>query len=117
MKSPFVARVPAVFVPVRNIEKSIEWYSKILGLPTPDDYGGEFHIFRLGGGANIFLQRRDPVQPSPHVLFSLPAPDIAQAQQFLQQNGIEVVEIHRHPDGSTLHFKDPDGNLLMACDI
>ena len=116
MHSPFQARVAAVFVPVRNMERSIEWYSKLLGLPTPDDYDGDIHVFRLAAGASIFLQRTDRVQPSRHILFSLPARDMDRAHQFLQENGIAVVEIRRQPAGSTLHFRDPDGNLLMAGD-
>ena len=67
--------------------------------------------------ANIFLERRDRVQPSPHPLFSLPAPRIDQAHQFVRSHGIEVSRFDRAPDGSTFHFKDPDGNVLMACDI
>lgn len=117
MHSPFHARVAVVFVPVQNMERSIEWYSKLLGLPTPDDYSGEMHIFRLADGADLFLQRRDRVQPSPHVLFSLPAVDIDQARQFLQDNSVEVIESDRQPDGSTVQFRDPDGNILMACTI
>jgi catechol 2,3-dioxygenase-like lactoylglutathione lyase family enzyme len=117
MHSPFHARVHAVFVPVQNMERSIEWYSKLLGLPTPDDYDGEMHRFRLADGADLFLQRADRVQPSPHPLLSLPAPDIDQAHQFLQENGIEVLEIRRQPEGSTLRFKDPDGNVLVAGDL
>ena len=117
MSTPFESRVPAVFVPVRSMERSIEWYSKLLGLPTPDDYNGEMHLFRLGTGASLVLQRSDRVRPSPHVLFSLPAPDVDEAHRFLDENGIEVVEITRGADGSTVQFKDPDGHLLMAGDI
>jgi uncharacterized protein len=116
--TPFEARVPAVFVHVRDMKRSVEWYSKLLGLSAPQDFNPEFHIFRLGGaGANIFLERRDLVQPSPHVLFSLPAPQIDQAHDYMRENGIEVVAINRDLDGSTIHFMDPDGNVLMACDI
>jgi catechol 2,3-dioxygenase-like lactoylglutathione lyase family enzyme len=118
MNTPFEARVPAVFVPVRDMERSIAWYSKLLGLTPPAEPNGEFHIFRLADqGANLFLERRDPVQASPHVLFSLPAAQIDQAHAFMQENGIEVVAFDRNPDGSTIQFKDPDGNVLMACDI
>lgn len=117
MSSSLEPRVPAVFVPVRSMERSIEWYSKLLGLPTPDDYNGEMHLFRLRSGASIVLQRHDPVRCSPHVLFSLASSDVDAVCRFLEENGIAVVEINRSPGGSTVQFKDPDGHLLMAGDI
>jgi catechol 2,3-dioxygenase-like lactoylglutathione lyase family enzyme len=117
-ESPFEPRVPAVFVPVSDLPRSVAWYSRLLGLPVPPVPTGDFHLFRLAaGGANVFLERRDAVRPSPHTLFSLPAPDVDRVLQFLQEYGIEVVAVDRQPDGSTVRFKDPDGNVLMACDI
>src|SRR5690242_20216379 len=100
------------------MKRSLEWYSKLLGLSLPQDFNPEFHILRLAdSGANLFLERRDVVQPSPHVLFSLPAPQIDRAHDYMRENSIAIVAINRDPDGSTIHFMDPDGNVLMACDI
>jgi catechol 2,3-dioxygenase-like lactoylglutathione lyase family enzyme len=118
MDSPFEARVPAVFVPVSDMRRSVTWYSRLLGLAAPEQHDGQFHIFRLANnGANIFLERRDTVQPSSHVLFSLPVQHIDRACEFMRAHGIDVVAVDRQSDGSTLQFRDPDGNILMACDI
>ena len=114
---PFEPRIPAVFLPVADLSRSIAWYSRLLGLPMPQDHPESFYLFRLSGGANLFLERSERVTPSGHVLFSIPAPEIEAARQFMQEYGIEIAAMKRHPDGSTIHFKDPDGHLLMACDI
>jgi catechol 2,3-dioxygenase-like lactoylglutathione lyase family enzyme len=118
MNHPFEARIPAVFIPVSDLKRSVAWYSRLLGLALPETTNGQFHIFRLAeNGANLFLERRDPVRASPHVLFSLPAPQVDQTLEYLQTHGIEVVAIDRQPDGSAVQFRDPDGHVLMACDI
>lgn len=43
----------------------------------------------------------------------IPTPNLEQARQFFEQNLIEIVK----EDEETIHFKDTDGNILMACSI
>jgi predicted enzyme related to lactoylglutathione lyase len=117
LETPFEARVPAVFVPVADVPRAALWYCRLLGLPAPEACGAELHIIRLPVGVNLFLQRNEPVQPSPHVLFSLPVRDVTEAETFVLACGGTIVRLTRHPDGSTLRFRDPDGNVLLACDI
>ncbi|QHW34028.1 VOC family protein [Paenibacillus rhizovicinus] len=112
-KSPVVGGVPAVFVHVKDLSRSIAWYSKLLGIPAPQTERSDIHIFQLENGANIFLVRSDEVTPSRHVLCSLPTPDLNQAERFFAENAIEIVD----KDDETINFQDPDGNILMACSI
>ncbi|MGM0883071.1 MAG: VOC family protein [Bacillota bacterium] len=113
INSPVSGGVPAVFVHVKDLKLSIQWYSHLLGISAPDTNPSTFYIFRLENGANIFLVQSNEVTPSPHVLFSLPTPNLEQARQFFEQNLIEIVK----EDEETIHFKDTDGNILMACSI
>lgn len=115
--TPFEPRIPAVFVAVSDVARAARWYCRLLGLPEPEAFGSELQILRLVDGANLFLQRDEPLAPSPHVLFSLPTPDIEAAQAFILAQGGEIIRLTRYPDGSTLRFRDPDGNVLLACDI
>ena len=117
VETPFEARIPAVFVAVSEVPRAARWYCRLLGLPEPEKFGTELQILRLPGGANLFLQRDEPLAPSNHVLFSLPVRDIEATKAFLLALGGEVLRLTRHPDGSTLRFRDPDGNVLLACDI
>lgn len=113
--TPIKPIVPAVFVYVTNLKKSVEWYCKLLGLPVPDATREDIHIFGLSGNhcSNIFLQKRNEVNPSPEPLFSLTAPDMESAFEFLNTLGIKTT----YRDDDVIWFKDPDGNVLMACSI
>ncbi|WP_372661026.1 VOC family protein [Cohnella sp.] len=113
--TPIKPIVPAVFVYVTDVKKSIDWYCKVLGLPIPDTDRTDIHIFGLGESqcSNIFLRRVDKVEPTTQPLFSLDAPNIEETYQFLHKLNI-VIE---HKDDEVIWFKDPDGNVLMACSI
>lgn len=113
--TPIKPIVPAVFVYVTDLKNSIEWYCKLLGLLIPEITRDDIHIFGLSEShcSNIFLGKRDVVTPSPEPIFSLTAPDNEATFQFLTQLGVEIV--HREQD--VIHFKDLDGNILMACSI
>jgi predicted transcriptional regulator YdeE/catechol 2,3-dioxygenase-like lactoylglutathione lyase family enzyme len=113
--SPITSVVPAVFVYVSNIKKSVEWYCKLLGLPQPEQIRESMHIFDLSGNqcSNIFLEKREVVSPSPDPLFSLTAPNNEAVFQFLSGLGIEIT----HRDDEVIYLKDPDGNVINACSI
>ncbi|GMK37020.1 hypothetical protein PCCS19_00730 [Paenibacillus sp. CCS19] len=113
--TPIKAIVPALFIYVTDIRNSVEWYCNLLGLPIPEITSDDMHIFDLNVNhcSNLFLKRRVEVTPSPEPIFSITAPDHAAAFQFLTQFGVEIV----HMDQEVIHFKDLDGNVLMACSI
>ncbi|MFC5527965.1 VOC family protein [Cohnella yongneupensis] len=112
--TPFTGGVPAVFVHVNDIAKSVEWYCHLLGIDKPQNIRDDIHIFSLNNGANIFLkQSTASVKPSEQVLFSLPAPDLDKTRAFFELSLIEYSDI----DNEVIHFKDIDGNIIMACSI
>jgi catechol 2,3-dioxygenase-like lactoylglutathione lyase family enzyme len=113
LESPFTGGVPAVFVHVSNLKKSVEWYSSLLGKEMPEKIRGDIHIFGLDNGANIFLVHTKTPKPSPQVLCSLPSPDLDKARAFFDKNQVEYEDVTEE----TVHFRDLDGNILMACSI
>jgi predicted lactoylglutathione lyase len=113
MESPFVGGVPAVFMHVKDLRKSVEWYGRLLGKEVPERIRDDIHIFSLDNGANIFLVQTDQPMPSEQVLCSLPAPDLAKAKAFFKTAGIRYEKVNEE----TMHFYDLDGNVLMACSI
>lgn len=113
LETPFTGEVPAVFVHVGDLEKSVEWYSRLLGMEKPDSIRKDIHIFRLEGGANIVLRYSKSPQPTTQVLFSIPAPDLVKTRNFFDSNDIK----YENKSEETNHFTDLDGNILMGCSI
>lgn len=113
LETPFTGGVPAVFVHVSNMEKSVEWYCRLLGKEKPNEIRTDIHIFGLENGANIFLIHTKTPEPSKQVLCSLQAPDLVKTRDFFELNEIPYENI----DEETIHFFDLDQNVLMACSI
>jgi hypothetical protein len=59
------------------------------------------------------LKKRDEVNPTSEAIFSLTSPDHEATVQFLNELGIEITIKNQ----DVIYFKDPDGNILMACSI
>ncbi|WP_307344954.1 VOC family protein [Metabacillus malikii] len=119
-KTPIKNRIGGVFIPVRNLKKSIEWYKKILGLDEGKEYFGHIFVAPMEGTAELVLDampkwRNEDGDIStynvPSIQFT--TEDIQASYQFMKDNNVELVtEIQ---DNFYFVFKDPDGNLLMIC--
>ena len=122
MNSPIVNRIDTVFVHVTDLEKSVHWYSKLLGVDIKNKVQEPIYTFDMGVGRpgltldNHCFDDRYEFVPQNQPLFNLSTEDIDVSYQFVQQLGAEIVtEIQRYPDLSEFSFKDPDGNIIMIC--
>ncbi|WP_214482978.1 VOC family protein [Bacillus sp. SM2101] len=113
-----IDRLGSVFIHVKDLKKSTEWYSKILEQPAPDeDPQGPCHWFDMGEGRGVLLDdnrnNRDDVRPS----FMLHTEDVHKAYKLVIDNGGEIIrEIERDEMVAFFNFKDPDGNVVMVCE-
>ena len=110
----------AVRVFVTDWERSLEFYSKTLGMPvslaTPEIGWAELDT----GEAHLALERVDPKDKEAVALVgrfvsvSLQVDDIQDLYETLVSRGVDFVEPpEKQPWGGTLaHFRDPDGNVL-----
>ena len=122
MNERMFKRIDTVFLPVRDIERSVEWYSRNFGLEVAWKVPAAASL-RLGETPLTLLKHRYPGSeepPSPdfefrpvtEIPFNLYTPDIAAAHRWLLEAGVEVSDI---ADRDGLHdfvVKDPDGNLF-----
>ena len=122
MKSPIMNEVDTLFVHVTNLEASIEWYSKLLGIEVKTQIQGPIYTFYMGEGRpsltldNHCLDDIYELQTSNQPLFNLRTSDIDAAYQFVKELDAELVtEINHYPDLSEFMVKDPDGNIIMIC--
>jgi catechol-2,3-dioxygenase len=58
MNHPISHRVSSVFVHVKDLKESTEFYNDILGLPIkPENGGGGIHELKMSSGADIILDQ------------------------------------------------------------
>jgi catechol 2,3-dioxygenase-like lactoylglutathione lyase family enzyme len=107
---------------VRDVERAIDFYSRILGMSVewrPD----RANVYLTSGSDNLALHEVDPRDATPagglgldHFGFLVATPDEVDAWAArLDAHGIELVARPKtHRDGArSIYFRDPDGNLIQ----
>ncbi|MFC5703381.1 VOC family protein [Cohnella faecalis] len=118
--SPIKNKVGSLFIPVTNIEKSREWYCRLLGLPADCEIMNG-HLCPLPmDGTSIILDTMPmwggkepggaPAIKTP--AFTLLTSDLQGAFEFVKENDIALATGIEHDHWFVI--KDPDGNLLMV---
>jgi len=122
ISSPIACKVNNVFIHVSNLERSAEWYSKLLGIPfNKDNVSSPVYNIPVTGETGLTLDDHafDPsfaLTPTSHALFNFFVNDIDEAYEFIENKGIKVVrEIERIGNFAYFNFQDLDGNVLMIC--
>jgi catechol 2,3-dioxygenase-like lactoylglutathione lyase family enzyme len=115
--SPIENRIGCIFIPVSDIPRAIDWYSRLLGLPIDKTtHGGLIYNVPISGDLGLILDGHKPVTNSSQPLFFFWTADIRQAYTFLLENHIPLERaIEDIGSVTTLTFKDLDNNLLMVC--
>jgi catechol 2,3-dioxygenase-like lactoylglutathione lyase family enzyme len=113
-------RLLLVRVFVRDLERAVDFYTRVLGMPL-SFRSDEMGWAQLGtAGAELALERAAADDPETKDLvgrfvgLSLAVPDIAAAHRTLVARGVEFLHPpERMPWGGVLaHLRDPDGNVL-----
>lgn len=117
MPSPFL-RVDTLFIPVRDLESAVTWYTEVLGLNLNwrNDEGGYACVD--GGVLPITLvkaAKECEFTPFVNAPYNFYAVDIDETHKSLSDKGIEVGEIETLYNVRWFWFKDPDGNRLEVC--
>jgi catechol 2,3-dioxygenase-like lactoylglutathione lyase family enzyme len=112
-----VERADFISVPVTDMERSVEWYGRTLGL-AQIGHGG-FPEFQLGENVSLYLMKLESVErewKAPHdAPIALRVADVDDARQELEQKGVEFFGGPTFDTGvcHMAHFRDPDGNVFM----
>jgi predicted enzyme related to lactoylglutathione lyase len=110
-----VSGVAAVWLPVQDMKRAIDFYGGTLGLSVEkqDDDWAEVDANGLRVGLNARESEGARGDGGPVISFQ-PEGDIEQAKQELEGNGVEFpAEISDHPWGRIATFKDSEGNDLQ----
>lgn len=118
--TPIKNRIGAVFIPVRNLEKAIEWYRKIVGLVGGEEHFGHLFVAPMEGTAGLILDAMPKWRKEDGDIATYQVPsiqlvtdDLQASYQFMKEHHVELVtEIQ---DDFYFVFKNLDGNVLMIC--
>lgn len=115
MTSPILNQIGAVFIPVSDIERSKQWYCKLLGLPMDGEIlFDHLYVVPMEGPGMVLDSKTftsESVLKSPS--FHLNTEDIDAAYDYVKESGGEILTDIEHDHW--FNFKDPDGNVIMIC--
>jgi catechol 2,3-dioxygenase-like lactoylglutathione lyase family enzyme len=111
------ASIGAIVFFVRDLPRSVAWYSDTLNLlmSTLDGHDGPFAMGAAGSIQIVLIPREEPAGRSPVVVFGLES-GIYEVVEALAAKGVElVVPVSPTPDGGlSADFLDPDGHMLSV---
>ena len=115
-----------VAIRVKDMERSITWYEKTLGLKKYQlEKWGDWPIFMLSGKAGIAIfpaNTSDPKIPRSgnvkidHFAFNVSNESFAKAQEHFQSIG-EKFEFQDHDYFHSVYLTDPDGHIVELTTI
>jgi catechol 2,3-dioxygenase-like lactoylglutathione lyase family enzyme len=112
-----------VLVRVTNIEAARDWYRAALGFDEPYvDPAERLAVFSLGGTTSLTLWELKPGESLPprtqcatFPIFSVK--DANETRELLAGRGVDVGPLVAGGEVTFFTFRDPDGNLLEACEV
>ncbi|GFN32995.1 VOC family protein [Paenibacillus xylaniclasticus] len=116
---PIRNKVGGIFIHVSNMERSVNWYHRLLGMPQRSAATEKVHAITMDGGSELVLDQNgydSGLAWENRAQLMLDSPDVGAAYRYVKKCGIEIVEdIMQFPGMAFFTFRDPDGNLLMVC--
>ncbi|WP_295822832.1 VOC family protein [uncultured Deinococcus sp.] len=121
--SPLSPSIDGVFIHVRHLRRAAEWYSAVFALPIKEHELSQNYYTLNAPDQRPWItlddHAADPAfhfRPAPHPICTFVSTDLVAARDHLAALGAELVGdvTEVHPGLSSLAFRDPDGNLLMA---
>jgi hypothetical protein len=119
-KSPIKNKVGSIFIPVRDIERSREWYCQLLGLPADCEImNGHLCPLPMEGTGLILdtMPMWGGKEPggAPNLktpAFMLLTSDLQASYDFAKENNVTLVTDIQYDH--LFVIKDPDENMLMV---
>jgi len=126
-------RLSHVFLNVYDIERSRDFYTRILGfelLEEDPEHGGTFLALAAAGHSLDLQQIADVEAPKPgerlsslgrtlgvaHVALHVSSQEDLRAAYFeLKDAGVPIINALDHKSQQSIYFLDPDGNVLEIC--
>ncbi|GAB3765480.1 putative enzyme related to lactoylglutathione lyase [Nocardioides ginsengisegetis] len=118
MSSPIQRSIGQVFIPVREMDRAVEWYARLLGF-DPGEVSHEGTIFDIPteGETRLALDANRPdFETSGPPRFFFWTHDMAATVGHLRRLGVRITsDVEDIGSVFFVQFEDPDGNPLMVC--
>ena len=96
-------------ISVSDLERSIDWYTRLMGNP-PRDRPTDFLVQWRGGRVNLQLWKDDA--NAGHSMSTIVFTDLDADHRRMAATGIEIGEIKQMGPVRIAKVSDPDGNVL-----
>lgn len=124
-----ITHIATIEIPVSNLKRSVQFYVDIIGVKA--EFVGEKNAmltFQSKGVPTIFLVETEDIQHPAfrnsnndiiHSVVDFYTPALTELYEWLKEKDVEVGQLNVNPENGLggFGFKDPDGNLLSACNI
>ncbi len=122
MNSPVMNKINTVFVHVSDLEKSVKWYTQLLG-QDDDTISIEKPVYNINvvGQTGLTLDAgpekvTKKQSTSEYPLFNFHTANIEQSYMYVKELGYDIKsEIVHFDDFSYFMIRDPDRNMIMIC--
>lgn len=121
MVSPIANKVHTIFVHVTDLERSVRWYTTLLGQEVSSEVADPVYNLKIDHHTGVVLDagpegETKRVDPSKHPIFNFHTDDIQKAYEYVKELGYTIdSEIVHFDDFSFFNIEDPDGNIVMVC--
>lgn len=115
-------KIGSIFIPVTDLEQSVKWYEKNLGVKLIDRWEDGAGFFFPSGATQLALVQVDVQQQTEFVIkgdkknsyYNFLVQDINKTHQHLKDNGVKVTSIADFGGMKYFDFFDLDGNSFSV---
>lgn len=122
MGSPIDNKMNTVFVHVKDLERSVQWYNQLLGKSySKQEIQLPVYNIEIKGQTGLTLDAgpdgNKQLKPNPYPVFNFHADSIESAYRYVKNElnyAVQTEPVH-FEDFSFFTVMDPDGNVIMIC--
>jgi len=121
MNSPIKNQINTIFVHVSDLERSVIWYSQLLGQAYDTaEISRPVYNIEINGRTGLTLdagpKEIKKLKSHEYPLFNFQTDQINEAYHYVNSLGYKIEsEIVNFDDFSYFTISDPDGNMIMVC--
>ncbi|HEU5138698.1 MAG TPA: VOC family protein [Bacillales bacterium] len=105
-------RIEAVFILVRDLRNTLDWYLHLPGLELLNDWKQGADL-KVGNGETIVtLIQVDDFTPRQNSYFEFTTANMKKTHSYLKKMGASVSEIDSTPQETSCRVQDPEGNIF-----